>query len=217
MTAWKVRQLIVLAMGFLASVGVSSTFVGRHFAYQQQPLLQQVLLIFALPAATTVIYLAVISLQRRQQLLADALTADPAVQGIVFWILLFLIAVHLLVLTVLAGVEAVQPWASRAVVMLGGLTLVAVGNLLPRMRPNAALGIRTSRTLVDRRLWMLLHRAGGYLFVMVGFATLVTSTFLAGPTIAAIAGAALLTGAVMMSVYYHKLTHAADVSRGRQA
>jgi hypothetical protein len=217
MTAWKVRQLIVLAMGFLASVGVSSAFVGRHFAYQEQPLVQQVLLIFALPAAATVIYLAVISLQKRQQLLADAMTADPAVQGIVFWILLFLTGVHLLLLTVLVGVEAVQAWASRAVVMLGGLTLVAIGNLLPRMRPNLSLGIRTQRTLVDRHLWMLLHRTGGYICVLVGITTLLMSVFLSGPITAAICGAAFVAAAVAMCVYYQKLATVHRSSGGTHA
>jgi len=137
---------------------------------------------------------------------ADAMTADPAVQGIVFWILLFLTGVHLLVLTVLVGVEAVQAWASRAVVMLGGLTLVAIGNLLPRMRPNLSLGIRTERTIVDRHLWMLLHRTGGYICVLVGITTLLMNMFLSGPITAAVCGAAFVAAAVAMCVYYQKLT-----------
>src|SRR5713101_3477978 len=136
MRARQRQHLIVLLVGFSASIVVSSTFVGPHFAFQRQPIVQQILLIFLLPTTASVIYVAAQSLQKRQLLLADALTPDPAVQAIVFWILLFLIGVHLMVLTVLIGVEAVQPWASRAVVMLGGLTFVAIGNLLPRRRPN---------------------------------------------------------------------------------
>lgn len=207
MTPWQRRHVIVLAIGFSASIVVSSSFVRPHFAYQEQPIVQQILLMFVLPTAAAVIYIAARTLQRRELLIADAMTPDPAVQAIVFWILLFLLGVHLMVLTVLVGVQAIQPWASRALVMLGGLTLVAIGNLLPRTRPNVTLGIRTSRTLVDRHLWMLLHRSGGYVCVVVGIVTLLATAFLSAAAIAAVSGAALLAGAVIMCVYYQKLTH----------
>jgi hypothetical protein len=35
------------------------------------------------------------------------------------------------------GVQPVRSWASRGVVMLIGLTVIAIGNLLPRTRPNS--------------------------------------------------------------------------------
>jgi hypothetical protein len=210
MAGWPLRHLIVLVVGFSASLIVSSTFAGPSLAYQAQPIVQQILIVFLLPTTATVIYFVVRSLERGQRLVADAMTRDPAVQSIVFWMLLFLIGVHLMVLTVLVGVRAVQPWASRAIVMLGGLTLVAIGNHLPRTRPNVALGIRTSRTLADRRVWLPLHRVGGYLCVGVGIVTLLATAFLSGPTVAALSGAASFAGAVIMCVYYQKL---ADVER----
>jgi len=214
MAEWPFRHLTVLLVGFSASLIVSSTFVGLSLPYQAQPIVQQVLIVFLLPTTATVIYLVVRSLQRRQRLVADAMTPDPAVQSIVFWILLFLIGMHLMVLTVLVGVRAVQPWASRAVVILGGLTLLAIGNLLPRTRPNVALGIRTSRTLADRRVWMPLHRVGGYICVSVGMVTVLTTVFLSGPTVVALSGAAAFAGAVIMCVYYQELAHVARPSRG---
>jgi len=207
MPAWQLRQLVVLAVGFSVSLVVSSTFVGPSFAYQRQPFVQQILIIFLLPTTAGVIYFVVRTLQRRQLLLADAMTPDPAVQAIVFWILLFLTSVHLLVLAVLVGLRAVQPWASRAVVALLGLTLVVIGNLLPRTRPNVALGIRTSQTLTDRGLWMLVHRVGGYICVAIGAVTALTAAFLSGPKVGALSGGAALAGAAIMFVYYKKLSH----------
>ena len=209
----QVRHLIVLAAGFSVSIVASSTFVGAHVAYQGLPLVQQILITFVLPTTASAIYLVLRSLQRRQLMLADAMTPDPAVQTIVFWILLFLIAVHVMVLAVLFGVRAVQPWASRAVVMLLGLTLVAIGNLLPRTRPNVVLGIRTARTLMDRRLWMLIHRAGGYICVAVGIVIVFTGAFLSGPNAGALSGGALLAGAMIMVVYYQRLSHISRTSR----
>ena len=213
MPAARVRDLIVLAVGFSASIVVSSTFVGPYVAYYGLPLFQEILIVFLLPTTASVIYIVVRSLQRRQLVLADAMTPDPAVQTIVFWILLFLIGVHLIVLAVLVGVQAVRPWASRAVVILLGLTLVATGNLLPRTRPNVALGIRTSRTLTDRRLWMLIHRVGGYICVAVGIVIVFAGGFLSGPNIGALSGGAFLAGAMIMFVYYQRLCHVSRASR----
>ncbi len=212
MPSWQLRHLVVLAVGFSVSIVVSSTFFGPHVAYDGRPLFQQILTIFLLPTTASVIYLVLRSLQRRQLMSADAMTPDPAVQTIVFWILLFLTSVHVMVLAILIGVRAIQPWASRAVVMLLGLTLMAIGNLLPRTRPNVALGIRTSRTLTDRHLWMLIHRVGGYICVAVGIVT-VTAAFLSGPNVGALAGGAFLAGAAIMCVYYAKLSHVSRTSR----
>jgi hypothetical protein len=207
MPAGQRRHLVVLAVGFLASIAVSSHIFGPYPAYNGQPLRQQILTIFLLPITASVIHFLLRSLQRRRGggAAADP-TPDPAVQAIVFWVLLFLIGVHGMVLAVLVGVRAVQPWASRAVVMLLGLTLMAIGNLLPRTRPNIALGIRTSRTLTDRRLWMLTHRAGGYLCVAVGMVTAFSGAFLAGPNVAGLSAGAFLAGATILFAYYQKLS-----------
>jgi SdpI/YfhL protein family len=211
--AWPLRQLVVLAVGFSLSLVVSSTFIGPSLSYQGQPFVQRILIMFLLPTTAGVIYLVVRTLQRRQLLLADAMTPDPAVQAIVFWILVFLTGVHVLVLAVLVGMRAVQPWASRAVVALLGLTLVVIGNHLPRTRPNVALGIRTSQTLTDRRLWMLIHRAGGYICVAVGMVFVLAATLLSGPRVAALSGGAGLTGGTILFVYYQKLSCGSRTSR----
>jgi hypothetical protein len=207
MPAWQLRHLVVLAVGFAASIVVSSRVLGPLIGYDGQPLSQQILTIFLLPTTASVIYVVLRSLQKRQLMVADAMTPDPSVQAITFWILLFLIGVHVVVLAVLIGVQAIQPWASRAVVMLLGLTLMAIGNLLPRTRPNVALGIRTSRTLTDRQLWMVIHRAAGYISVAVGLVTVLTAAFLPGPSVGAFSGGAFLAGGAIMFGYYQKLTH----------
>src|SRR6266513_565511 len=45
------------------------------------------------------------------------------------------------------------PLVPRLAPVLLGAALMAIGNLLPRVRPNVAIGIRTSRTLRDRGAW----------------------------------------------------------------
>jgi hypothetical protein len=208
------RTLIALVLGFLTSLVVSSTFVRPTLPYQRQPVVQQLLIMFVLPLSAALIVIGARSLQKRQWIVADALTSDQAVESIVFWIVLFLMLVHLLMLAVVVGIEAVQPWASRAVVMLGGFTLVTIGNLLPRTRPNVVLGVRTTRSLTSRGVWLPLHRLGGYVCVALGLATLLIATFLPGPTAAALTGAGALAGALILCAYYQKLAHpAADERR----
>src|SRR5204863_1034327 len=128
----------------------------------------------------------------------DDTNCDQAVPAIVFWILVFLMGVHAVVLGVLLGLPVIQPWASRVVVMLVGLTLVAVGNLLPRTRPNLAFGIRTARMLTDRRLWMLTHRAAGYACVAVGIVTVCAGAFLSGRNVAEWSGGACLAAVAII-------------------
>jgi hypothetical protein len=199
--------VIALTVGFLASLIASSAFVRPTISYRTQPIVQQLLIVFVLPTAATLVLAGARTLQRRQSIVADAMTADPAIQSIVFWIVLFLMLVHLLVLAVVTGMRAIQPWASRAVVMLGGMTLVAIGNLLPRIRPNVVLGVRTARSLTSRRIWLPLHRLGGYVCVVLGIVTLLTTTFLPGPAAAFFSGAVSVAGALIVCAYYQRLAH----------
>ena len=79
-----------------------------------------------------------------------------------------MIALHVMVLAGMVGMLRGQMLAPRLVVILLGLLFVGIGNLLPRTRPNLVIGIRTSRTLADRGLWMHTHRVGGYVAVGLG-------------------------------------------------
>ena len=56
--------------------------------------------------------------------------------------------------------------------ILIGILLLIGGNILPRLRPNSTVGIRTPWTLRDERVWTKTHRAGGYLAMVLGLALL---------------------------------------------
>ena len=57
---------------------------------------------------------------------------------------------------------------AHAVPVMFGLTLIVIGNLLPRFRPNVVIGIRTARTLNDRAAWAHTNRIAGYATVGAG-------------------------------------------------
>jgi len=98
--------------------------------------------------------------------------------------------------------------AGRAVVVLLGAVLVAIGNLLPRTRPNVAIGVRTARTLTNTQLWQHVHRAGGYATVGLGAVIAVTGLVLTHEALGAVVGAAALFAAMTVFVAYRKYARA---------
>ena len=88
-----------------------------------------------------------------------------AFEGIVISVMLFMLALHIVVLRASLG----YPVDMRRVVPIGiGLVFLAIGNLLPRARPNWFVGIRTPWTLSSDRVWEKTHRFGGRVFVAAG-------------------------------------------------
>jgi len=82
---------------------------------------------------------------------------------------------------VLVGVNLGWPIKVPLLVPIGiGVLFLLIGNLMPRMRPNWFMGIRTPWTLSSDRVWRKTHRLGGYCFMglgvlLVGFGLLAPS------------------------------------------
>lgn len=84
--------------------------------------------------------------------------------------------VRLLVLALLGGLHAVNLLAAaRGGVLPFNATLVVLclfsvllGNLMPRLEPNAWVGIRVPPTLEDREVWRATHRKAGHWMVLAG-------------------------------------------------
>ena len=109
----------------------------------------------------------------------------------------FMLGVHAAVLAGLFGLLSGQEWAAQVVPLMLGVTLISVGNLLPRTRPNLAIGIRTQRTLSDRACWIRTHRRAGYLIVACGFVVVLSALALpkpVGPGMILLVGPAALVG-----------------------
>jgi hypothetical protein len=80
--------------------------------------------------------------------------------------------------------------AARIIGVTLALFLIAVGNVMPRLRANWVAGVRTSATLADPDLWRTTHRAFGAALVGAGVVTLVIA--LAAPRYSLLIGLALL-------------------------
>lgn len=160
-----------------------------------------------LPIAASTIYAVFASLWRRDPSI-DVETHVRAQRAIRRYVVLFTIALHLVLVASLGGIPLVRAWAPRIGVVLFGLLLVAVGNVLPRIRPNLVIGIRTPRTLRDRCLWMRLHRAGGYAAVAAGFVVIFSGLFLTRVQIAQTFHTAAIGTTLVLLVSYWRHRHA---------
>jgi len=87
-------------------------------------------------------------------------------------ILLVLAALEVLILLWVRGVHAsIGVWVPLFV----GALFVVIGNLLGKVRPNWFVGIRTPWTLSSKVSWTRTHRAGGWLFILMGVLMMATA------------------------------------------
>ena len=124
---------------------------------------------------------------------------------------LFVVGVHATVLVGLLGMLGGRAWAAQIVPVMLGVTMIGIGNLVPRLRPNPAVGIRTQRTLSDRGLWARTHRTAGYLVVacgvvIVGSAIAVPRPL--GPGMILLVGPATLVGTWLLARSAGRRAHA---------
>ena len=193
------RVLVVVAAAYVASIAAYPMLPGPA------PGVARPLIAFLLPTTAALTYLLVRRVWERDLIRDRDETFEPSYEAIVFAVVLFIIGVHLLVLAALTGaLPAQRVWLMRATIVLVGLLVVRIGNLLPRTRPNLALGIRTPRTLVNRQLWMQTHRIAGYVAVCLGALFIVSGAFLSKPTIQFVLGPAVLCAAVLLLVSHFR-------------
>ena len=106
---------------------------------------------------------------------------------IVLAVVVLILGVHV---AILAGALGYREIAVRTIPAVLGASLVLMGNVMPRLRPNWVAGVRTKRTLANPQLWRETHRAFGTAFVVSGILTIVVA--LAAPRYGLLTGIAAL-------------------------
>ena len=200
----QVRALAVLAMGYLVSLLAYPKLPGP---FLEQKVSARILVAFTLPTTALIIYALFRSLWTHDRIRTGNGAFEFTYHTIVLRVLLFVVALHGLVMMGLTGAMNALGFrlsAGRAVVVLLGVVLVAIGNLLPRTRPNVAVGFRTTRTLANAQLWQQVHRAGGYATVGLGIVVALTGLVLTHEALGAVIGAAALFAAMTVLVSYRK-------------
>ena len=144
------RYFAVIAFGYIASISAYSQLPGPYLVADPRLLFARPMIAFLMPTMAALTYLLLRSLWVRDPIRDREETFEATYDAILLRIILFVIILHVIVLAGMVGLLHARTFAPRIVVMLLGLLLVAVGNLLPRMRPNIVVGIRTSRSMADR-------------------------------------------------------------------
>jgi len=202
------RAGAVIAAGFLAGLAAFPALPGPFLDEKPSA---RILVAFTLPATALVVYALFRSLWRHDRVRSGNGVFESIYHAIVLRVLLFIVALHVLVmiqLTDLAAGIGLQLAGGRIVIVMLGVAIVAVGNLLPRTRPNVAVGLRTKRTLANAQLWQQVHRSGGYITVALGAVVAVTGFVLAHNTAGAVVSGAALVAAMSIFVTYRR--HAAS-------
>jgi SdpI/YfhL protein family len=202
------RAVAVLVMGYLVGLVAYPELPGP---FLDQKVSARIMVAFTLPTTALVIYTLFRSLWVHDRIRSGNGAFESTYHAIVLRALLFVLALHVLVMTVLTGaMDAVglRLSAGRTVVVLLGVALVAIGNLLPRTRPNVAVGVRTTRTLTNAQLWQQVHRAGGYATVGLGSVIAFTGLVLRHEVLGAVVSAAAFVAVMTVFVSYRKHTRA---------
>jgi uncharacterized membrane protein len=164
------------------------------------------LIAFLLPAAAALSY-GIFSLSRRDAVRDRSASFEATYQGLLFRIVLFIVALHAVVLVSLVSGSNL---ASRAVPVLLGLALIVIGDLLPRLRPNIAIGLRTPATFLNRAVWMRTHRVAGYATVGLGAVIVLAGLFLTAQTAGNVVMAAGLSVAIVLAWYCRRISRSPE-------
>lgn len=191
LTTW--LPLALIAAGYAAGIFVYILAPGPYFA---EPSFAATLA-FLLPTAAAGTYAALRMVEK-----------DRLYATIALYVVLFVIALHATLLVAFSGLDVEGAVAARVVLVLLGLLLMGVGNLLPRTRPNLAIGIRTQRMLDDRSRWVRMHRVAGYVGVACGATLFVCGAFLPGSIIRPVIDIAFVVSLAVVISFYRRYSHA---------
>jgi hypothetical protein len=193
---WLPPALIVLAIGASAlvfpslppMVDASIHGIFPTDALPAAPLMPRGVVAFGIPALALIIW-SMFSVFRRpagQRLGRTLFRSAPAevtkadqfdrfgttYETIVFGVVLVLVGLHTAVLSAALNAGGT---ATRILGISFGVSLVVMGNVMPRLRPNWVAGLRTKRTLEDPHLWRSAHRVFGTSLVISGVLTVLVA------------------------------------------
>lgn len=203
-----VPSIAVIALGYLVGIAAYPYIPGNAIDHMRGARAQ---IAFSLPTATLIIYVLFRNLWSHDRVRTGNGAFEATYHAIVFRALLFVFAMNALLMVALTDAMDVvgsHIWGKRVVVVMLGLTFMAIGNLLPRTRPNIALGIRTARTLASTQIWQRVHRAIGYITVGLGTAILIAGLVATNKTAGGFVSLAAGTAAAVIVLTYRRYARA---------
>lgn len=120
---------------------------------------------------------------------------EKTYDAIILAVVALLLGVHA---AIIAGALGYAGAAVRIIPAVLGGSMILMGNVMPRLRPNWVAGVRTKRTLGDPQLWRSTHRMLGAAFVVSGVLTMVVA--LVVPRYGLVTGLASLTVSLIVGM-----------------
>ena len=199
--------LIALGVGLPGQMPPSFTLPGQLTVWLGAPMAA-----FLLPTAAFVTDVVLRRLAIRRALDDSPASGVLPIYDAIMWrLMLFVAGVHATVLAGLLGMLHGRGWAAQIVPVMLGSTMIGIGNLLPRIRPNLAIGVRTRGTLSNRGLWARTHRTAGYITVACGVVIVVAALTVrrpVGPSMILLAGPAAIAATWVASRAARRHAHA---------
>lgn len=81
-----------------------------------------------------------------------------------------------------------------------GLSLIPIGNILPKVKRNGVFGLRTKWSMANDTCWNLCQRAGGLGLALTGILIVISSLLISSPILQSIAMLILIVGDSIASV-----------------
>jgi nitrate reductase NapE component len=97
---------------------------------------------------------------------------EPTFTTILFALMSLFLLMHVVFIGAYMGWPA---WMFEIATVILGLGMIAAGNVMPRVKPNWIMGMRTKRTLSDPLTWARAHRALGALMMGAGVSVVLLS------------------------------------------
>lgn len=196
--------VVAYAAGF-AWLGLHPGLPGLPAVTGSGELANRVLVAFLLPTAAAVLLWLFRTIELRRPVCVREPGDSAATERVVLQFVIFIGALHVLVILCLSEVSWIRPWAPRLPFVLVGALLLSVGNLLPTTRPNVLVGIRTPRSLRSRHLWMEINRIGGYVAMGLGLVVIVAAVVLRFVLAGQLILVAVLTAVGIVVARYRRL------------
>lgn len=194
-----------IVAGYAAGAAWFALHPGLPAATGSTELAPRLLIAFLLPTAAGMLLWMFRAIELRRPTCQPEPGDCAATERILLRFVIFISALHGLVILHVSEMAWIRPWLPRLAFVLLGALLVSVGNLLPTTRPNVLVGIRTSRSLGSRRFWMEINRVGGYAFVALGLIVIAAGVVLRYPLAGQVISVASLAAVGIVLTRYRRL------------
>lgn len=117
-------------------------------------------------------------------------------EGFILLMTVFLLAIHLFTIAWSLGIQISM---NIFMPLMMGILFFVIGAILPRLRPNWFMGIRTPWTLSNETVWIKTHRLGGVTFKLAAVLVLFGAVW---PAYAIVFVLAPILAASLVTVFY---------------